>query len=441
MDYSGSELPACSFFDNVKTLPGEWPTRDERLVGSGCLERLKALKNSRTSTRTRAPAGGGGGAASPPSSTPEPETARSALTNTPQLHATPRRDGWKMLEWSNRDPERELRSFYSRKGLSPAGLADLPKLERFTAPSPEVDELVRISLEMRFSSVRVRAESQAARARRQYRRAAPPLAAPNSGKVRCFSPKSRLRCQAAAAELDATGVQSDIMLTLTYPGRWREVCSSGEHVKRHMRVYRERLTRYMRSQLCNFSALWFLEFQGRGAPHLHLILFGPGLQRLDIKDFRAWSRRAWAEVVVHPHPGDAAKHRKHGSHASMMRKRHFGYAAKYASKASQKDVPDGFTDVGRFWGLWNYKPPPPYCAVLEVPTKHLKGLCMALVMAIKDKSIPYANKILARFEVHEQRECRNLSASAVVFGSDAFRRVCNWIDVCRSDNSNYLLSG
>jgi hypothetical protein len=29
-----------------------------------------------------------------------------------------------------------------------------------------------------------------------------------------------------------------------------------------------------------------------------------------------------------------------------------GYAAKYAAKRLQKEVPDGFTDVGRFWGVW-----------------------------------------------------------------------------------------
>ena len=363
-------------------------------------------------------------------------------------------------------PKRRYRNTVSVAGVSArSALTNTPKL---AAPNSVCAglaqfERVQVTLEMRFSSVRVRAESDASRARRQYQRGRADsigfvwprddeaanacrarferMAAKTQGKIKGFSDRSRLRLQAAAAELDATGVKSDIMVTLTYPGDFKKVCTSGKQAKQHLAAYRRRLTRYLKKHGLTFSALWFLEFQDRGAPHFHLILFGPSLGLLDMRRFKAWSKVAWAQVVAHPHRGDYTRHRKRGSHAAPMRKRHFGYAAKYASKAKQKQVPFGFDDVGRFWGVWNHKWFPPYVAVLQVPIKHMQGLSFQLFKAIKDKSIGYANRMLARFEVHELREFRNMSASAVVFGPEAFKRCSDWIDTVRAEDNNALLVG
>ena len=85
-----------------------------------------------------------------------------------------------------------------------------------------------------------------------------------------------------------------------------------------------------------------MEFQRRGAPHLHVFLTGPVPKE---KVAAAWNRIAGQ--------GDA-DHLKAGTRIEAMREKHLAaaYAAKYASKAEQKDVPEEFQNVGRFWGLF-----------------------------------------------------------------------------------------
>jgi hypothetical protein len=109
-----------------------------------------------------------------------------------------------------------------------------------------------------------------------------------------------------------------------------------------------------------------------------------------------------------------------------MKKRHFGYAAKYASKMKQKAVPVGFQDVGRFWGIWSFAFPKPEAFQIEVSYKQLSKLALWLYMSIKDKSRSYANELLGRFELRTLEEFRHMSASAVVFGSKAVMAIKNF---------------
>lgn len=123
------------------------------------------------------------------------------------------------------------------------------------------------------------------------------------------------------------------MVTLTYP---REFPMDGAKVKAHLRAMREWFRRR------EVSAAWFLEFQDRGAPHLHLVTDKP----VDKKELS----RKWFDVVG---SGDE-KHLRAGTQQAKLRKAHAiaAYVAKYASKAKQKEVPEGYKNVGRFWGAW-----------------------------------------------------------------------------------------
>jgi hypothetical protein len=87
---------------------------------------------------------------------------------------------------------------------------------------------------------------------------------------------------------------------------------------------------------------WFLEFQKRGAPHFHVFLNG----RVD--KMRVAQR--WYEIVG----SEDLNHRLAGTRIELLREQHAAsaYAAKYASKVEQKEPPEGFTDVGRFWGTF-----------------------------------------------------------------------------------------
>ena len=102
--------------------------------------------------------------------------------------------------------------------------------------------------------------------------------------------------------------------------------------------------------------IWFLEFQpNRGAPHFHLYLGQCPMNNIE-KGIKACAH-AWFEIVGSGDP----KHLKftlggYGNKPCLeyMRNPHAAsyYAVKYVVKADQKDVPDAYTNVGRFWGLW-----------------------------------------------------------------------------------------
>lgn len=190
------------------------------------------------------------------------------------------------------------------------------------------------------------------------------------GVVRELSDGARDRLANRAWSLTAEGFTPQVMLTLTAPANWEalyavdhdtgEVLEGGRVFKRHMQAFRKRLDRLLLQYgVQHWSALWFLEFQQRGAPHLHLMLFDCLLSRDVIAGLRAWAGRAWSQVVGNPDQREARKHRRAGTRVERMKCGHFGYAVKYATKTEQKTVPDGFQSVGRFWGVWNYQAVPP----------------------------------------------------------------------------------
>jgi hypothetical protein len=124
-----------------------------------------------------------------------------------------------------------------------------------------------------------------------------------------------------------------VMLTLTYPG---EFPRDGRLVKRHWANMRTWLVRN------NRKGGWFLEFQKRGAPHFHVFLDGE-------VDYELIARR-WYEVVG----SKDLRHLLAGTRIEMLREGHAAaaYASKYAAKVEQKEPPEGFDNVGRFWGTF-----------------------------------------------------------------------------------------
>ncbi len=124
-----------------------------------------------------------------------------------------------------------------------------------------------------------------------------------------------------------------VLVTLTYP---REFPADGRLVKQHWDNMRRWLTRR------GVAGAWFMEFQARGAPHFHCFLTG----EVPKQEVAA----AWYRIVG---SGDD-RHLRAGTRVEALRELHAAgaYAAKYLKKQEQKDVPDGFSSVGRFWGLF-----------------------------------------------------------------------------------------
>ena len=137
------------------------------------------------------------------------------------------------------------------------------------------------------------------------------------------------------------------MVTLTYPG---EYPSTGTETKNHLRRFLQELQREAKRQgketTQPVSAFWFLEFQGRGAPHYHIFTNHPVN--------KVWASKRWYDIVGsedirHLHAGTRCEKLVRGRAGTIS------YASKYAAKMEQKLTPKGFENVGRFWGVYGVR--------------------------------------------------------------------------------------
>lgn len=198
----------------------------------------------------------------------------------------------------------------------------------------------------------------------------PPAEPLPSREITEWSRKSRSRMFRAFCELDygplleRSGIPA--MVTLTYPGDWLTVAPDGKAVKKHMKAFRKRWERAWGLPLL---AVWKLEFQARGAPHVHLFTVVPDGRTQAGQVFREWLSAAWSAVVDHPDPEERRRHQLAGTgtdYAAGMRSRdprriavYFSKHGLYASKAYQNVVPPEWQErgcgPGRFWGVWGLK--------------------------------------------------------------------------------------
>lgn len=109
-----------------------------------------------------------------------------------------------------------------------------------------------------------------------------------------WSKKSRARMFRTIPTLDLSEwsvADGDLgMLTLTLPGDWEVLTPTGSHFKACIDAFRKR---WVRAGLV-WKGLWKLEFQRRGAPHLHALMRLPRL--VNEERFDTWVARQWAEV-------------------------------------------------------------------------------------------------------------------------------------------------
>lgn len=150
------------------------------------------------------------------------------------------------------------------------------------------------------------------------------------------------------------------MLTLTYPV---EFPMNGGKVKRHLKSFAKAYRETFESR-----CLWWMEFQRRGAPHFHLLseedlaANDGGLVTVERRrkanrgalEFQTnrecanWLAYRWFNIVGSKDP----KHLKAGTAWEVVRSEEgaWVYAAAHAGKRKQKKPPEGFENVGRFWG-------------------------------------------------------------------------------------------
>lgn len=149
------------------------------------------------------------------------------------------------------------------------------------------------------------------------------------GEVKEFSYKSARRMRLV---LEDTCDTWEAFSVLTYP---KEFPCDGRKVKRDIKAVKQFLVRQGHKDI-----FWGIEFQRRGAPHINLLLS----KEVD-KDLLA---AAWYRIVGSGDP----KHLKAGTGIAKVRKKEniASYIIGYVSKQWQKDVPEEYKNVGRFWG-------------------------------------------------------------------------------------------
>ncbi|WP_100492681.1 rolling circle replication-associated protein [Mycobacteroides abscessus] len=188
-----------------------------------------------------------------------------------------------------------------------------------------------------------------------------------------WSRKSRSAMCRTFAELDYTPLiesgRVPAMVTLTYPGDWETVAPDGASVKRHMVLWRKRFHREYGEPA---RYIWKLEFQRRGAPHIHLWMappLSPGKSNLP---FATWLSETWADIVDHPDDEQKTRHRLAGTAIDILSglracdpKRLAIYFTKHSSPNSHGDkeyqhiVPESWQQPGkgpgRFWGVYGLR--------------------------------------------------------------------------------------
>lgn len=159
----------------------------------------------------------------------------------------------------------------------------------------------------------VQVEAQGHLVRVSLRGAPPPggLLRSKRGTVRSFSRSSRKRMLETLARMDPElSPFGASMITLTYG----ELFPDATGAKRDLFTFWKRVRRAWPDS----SGIWRLEFQRRGAPHFHLIYFGPFFDKYQVQ---AW----WGEVIGQERPFTRIEGLRNWRHS-------MAYAAKYLAK-------------------------------------------------------------------------------------------------------------
>lgn len=175
------------------------------------------------------------------------------------------------------------------------------------------------------------------------------------GKITTFSRKSRKRMLEKTARLSLDTYVKNmpiLFVTLTYGQDWPHPSEA----KTHMRNLWKRIVR----EYSTAAAIWRLEFQKRGAPHLHLLIFNVPFISKDVL------KQIWSEIIEYQYWDYSAETpRAPFTRIEALRsgKKAMAYVSKYVAKNEDEAV-HGFNyvpyltagvTVGRVWGVLGSK--------------------------------------------------------------------------------------
>lgn len=157
------------------------------------------------------------------------------------------------------------------------------------------------------------------------------------GRITTFSRASRRRLLNLVNSVNRERAPLPTLVTLTYPSTWPK---SPRVWKKQLDNFRSRLVR----RYGKVPAVWRLEYQRRGAPHFHLLVF----VELEMDDLIPFVSRSWYEVVG---SGDE-RHLAAGTRCERVRswRGAVSYAAKYLGEPERLQLDQ--EPPGRVWGVW-----------------------------------------------------------------------------------------
>jgi hypothetical protein len=168
---------------------------------------------------------------------------------------------------------------------------------------------------------------------RCYEGKKPETAPPLRSEIQSFSQSSKRRLKFTASNAFPALISQ---FGMTY----HHATPDGHTVKKHLNAF---LTD-IRRKFPTVGYLWILEFQERGTPHFHIFLNLEHDQKTGKALAGIWNR------IAEPESKEHLKFHQHENNFIPWDMGSGSYLCKYLDKEHQKQVPEGFQGVGRFWG-------------------------------------------------------------------------------------------
>lgn len=148
-----------------------------------------------------------------------------------------------------------------------------------------------------------------------------------------FSRASRKRLYLLLNSLKEDAIRKSLFVTLTYRKENVEPVRCKKHLKSFLQA--------MRRTYPSYSAIWKLEFQKRGSPHYHIIVFGRYIPANWVAE--TWNRIAEDGDKLHLAAGTEVRPVRRSDSA-------LAYVGKYMAKLHDGGQAENW---GRFWGVHN----------------------------------------------------------------------------------------
>lgn len=171
------------------------------------------------------------------------------------------------------------------------------------------------------------------------------------GKIKSFSRAARRRLIRLLSQVDQSQLGNPVFLTLTYHDNWHD-----RDIQRDREIFLKRVGRAYPG--CRW--IWRLDYQRRGAPHFHIILWPVVGEDIQTQSQRERLATIWHEVVDPDNP----THAQYGAQVVPLRDQQ-GVKI-YMSKLGRITSDEEERDVGRRWGSSRDLPTLPQ-AEFEVP--------------------------------------------------------------------------